>query len=406
METLQPVGAAELLDHVNGLLLRSRVEDQRVALRAVLATGLRSRTTTGTDLVRILTEFEGGLTRDLNRQQRIHLNATLEQLDQLRSQPEVVREGNRRHRQWQVAQHGIAGDPRLGSDVATGMAGTVTASTQRPRGATVRYRDGLGTDSGNHSFGDGAATNGTPGTDTRSAFAAAGPRMYEGVAFAPATQPSFRQQAVQTGRLWWKKTENGAVRDGDKPLMVPGPNGLEPGVRVSYAFDPHQLGQRRRQDLPLYPSVQPNQPGNFLQVQAVLPASVAERLREAIRQDPAAARDFAEQALRVNCGVDERTWTGADGVPPMRPPWDGVPRSEPIHLVSTDLNGATQVEELFFETQSADHDPGLAAQVQAYTSQGHSGQVRRAADNGARPPGTATTLGRAARGQDQRNHEA
>ncbi|MFF0267784.1 hypothetical protein [Kribbella sp. NPDC004536] len=383
-----PLTRAELVAFVRTRAQRAETGDRRVALRAVLSELRRPdyARLPGQQAIDLLVQNQWKLEAQKTPRQLIALNEAVTQLMELPDSPASVRAYIAANAPLQADGRAEssqpAADPRsesaraLADEVSRSAAGSVVVHTSQVRGTTVRYRSGSvqAPRSGLYNFGDGIAQ---PASETsrevRDAWRAAGRGMYEGVAFVPATEQLYRTEQYVARRRVFGQDELGTrnVRDGTRPMMVDGPQGSEPGVHFGYAFDPNQRGGRPGEELPMYGDTASPRRGNMLMVQAVLPGSVADRLHEAIEQDPTLARVVAERLVLRNGGLDPAAWEGRGDERPMRPPWAHVPASEPIHLVTQGSTGAPVIRTLH-QSESIER---LADQVEQFTG---SGQARQA----------------------------
>jgi len=170
--------------------------------------------------------------------------------------------------------------------------------------------------------------------------------MYEGVAFVPVmTDVTEPQSTVVKGGLFRRdKTVTTNVPRDPIPVMIKGPNGEEPAVRVGYAFDPHGHSISRA-DLPDHRDYS-NRGGTSLTLEMVLPESVANDLKGAIVARPEFARTFAERFVLKRGGLDPASWSGEGKAVALKPPWSKVPPEQRIDLVTATGDGPLQVRPL------------------------------------------------------------
>ncbi|WP_148256798.1 hypothetical protein [Kribbella flavida] len=386
----EPLSRDELVGFVRARLERTRDQDSRAVLLAVGQhlrrpdyAGLSGRAT-----VDLLASNRWKLEHNLSPGQLRALSEVVNQLDSVVDDPDRARRfveaGAARAAQGrptaatpQPARDGARAD--LVDRVTGSAAGSVVVHTSQSPGTPLRYRSGPAKSelSGFQNFGDGVDNpSSRPSKELQDAWAEAGPTMYEGVAFVPATEPAYRSEEYVTKRRLFGPAETATrqVQDGRRAKMVDGPRGPEPGVRFGYAFDPHQHGGSPN-GLPGYRDPASGRHGNLLAVEAVLPASVAASLQTAIERDPAYARTVVEQLVLRNGGLDPAAWAG--NVPsglPMQPPYREVPVTKPLHLVTRGEGGKVAVRPLQ-QTAGRSNGKDFGEFVQKFTATG-AGQGR------------------------------
>lgn len=136
-------------------------------------------------------------------------------------------------------------------------------------------------------------------------------------------------EIIKTKGLFRSKTEpvERQVPQGEEPNMIinSATGKQEPAVKVAYQFDSNSDPNYKG---PKY-STQSGRPGNMLFVEATLPKSIAEKLRQEILRDPEVARKFAK-TLALNNGIKGESWNRV-----VCPPYDQLPRD--WNLVVADL---------------------------------------------------------------------
>jgi len=153
-----------------------------------------------------------------------------------------------------------------------------------------------------------------------------------------ATRYKTITKTVETGGRFLKKTEQREeqVPDGEVPTMVINPvtGQKELGVKVAYQFNG---GPRKdmasdrtvaQYEGPAY-TTESGRPGNRLSVEATLPKSVADKLKQSVARNPEIAREFAK-TLVMNNGVTEQVWGRG-----MSPPYDQIPDGWEMTIVDT-----------------------------------------------------------------------
>jgi hypothetical protein len=169
-------------------------------------------------------------------------------------------------------------------------------------------------------------------------------------------------------------------------VTVDGPAGPEPGVNFTYTFG----ATGTRNGLPAYelPSGSPRG-GNSVTASAVLPKSIADQLQAAVRADPAMVRAVAERLVLENGGLDPAAWDGTAPTVdrPMRPPYEQMPATEPIHLVTDGPDGKLVSEKLTLKPSERTDLPALVA---TFTGPGRRGTTPSADVTAARPQSTTS----------------
>lgn len=142
--------------------------------------------------------------------------------------------------------------------------------------------------------------------------------LYKTITETITTKGLFRSKSEQVERK---------VAAGEEPNMIINPvtGKQEPAVKVAYQFDSNSDPNYKG---PKY-GTQSGRPGNMLFVEATLPKSIAEKLRQEILRDPDVARKFAK-TLVLNNGITGESWNRA-----VRPPYDQLPHD--WNLVIADL---------------------------------------------------------------------
>lgn len=128
----------------------------------------------------------------------------------------------------------------------------------------------------------------------------------------------------------------------------------EPGVAFRYSFS-SQIDRGYGPDLPVY-ATHGGRPGNLLDVEVILPESVAATLEQSIRDDPTMVRELIHQLVAQEGAVSEAVWNGthrgkySDGrdrvVAAMRPPYDKLPKDWKIGLYGDEMMSGTRHETL------------------------------------------------------------
>ncbi|HPR09386.1 MAG TPA: hypothetical protein PLT04_02315 [Candidatus Saccharibacteria bacterium] len=164
----------------------------------------------------------------------------------------------------------------------------------------------------------------------------------EAFLFEPDTTTRYKTvtKTIETGGRFKKKTEQvqEQVPDGEVPTMVMNlvTGQQEPGVKVAYQFN----GNNRRDGAqtayyegPEY-TTESGRGGNQLWIEATLPKSVADRLKQEVTSNPEVAHEFAK-TLALNNGITEQAWNNG-----VQPPFDKVPSDWTMAVV--DLQKDTQ----------------------------------------------------------------
>lgn len=222
-------------------------------------------------------------------------------------------------------------------EVAQAAKGATRIHTDRPNGVTLKSisgdyvpRDGFA------SFGDGLPQENRHGHGTMVEYGGSA----EAMLFAPDTTTRYKTitKTVETGGRFMKKTQQveEQVPDGEIPTMVvnPATGQQEPGIKVAYQFNGNsrkENGQTAFYEGPAYVT-ESGRAGNQLFVEATLPKSVADKLKQGVSNNPEIAREFAK-TLALNNGITEQVWKRA-----VRPPYDQVPDGWEMTVADLQLN--------------------------------------------------------------------
>jgi hypothetical protein len=221
--------------------------------------------------------------------------------------------------------------------------------TDIPKGVQLKSAEGdYRPIDGFNSFGDGLSQNNQHHSKKLTYSGSA-----EAFMFAPDTTTRYKTvtKTIETGGLFKKKTEqiDEQVPDGEMLTMVlnPATGQQEPGVKVAYQFNGNQRRENNQTmfyEGPEY-KTESGRGGNQLFVEATLPKSVAEKLRQAASRDPEIAREFAE-VLTLNNGISEQVWNSG-----VRPPFDQIP--DGWEMTITELEKDTRSGDARYEVKSA-----------------------------------------------------
>ena len=222
-------------------------------------------------------------------------------------------------------------------EVAQAAKGTTRIHTDRPNGVKLKSNSGdYVPRDGFASFGDGLPQENRHGHGTMLEYGGSA----EAFLFTPDTTTRYKTvtKTVETGGRFRKKTEQveEQVADGEVSTMVvnSATGQQEPGVKVAYQFNGNsrkESGQTVFYEGPAY-TTESGRAGNQLFIEATLPQSVAEKLRQGIVNNPELAREFA-RTLALNNGVTEEVWTNS-----VRPPYDQTPQGWKMTLADLRLN--------------------------------------------------------------------
>lgn len=162
----------------------------------------------------------------------------------------------------------------------------------------------------------------------------------EAFLFEPDTTTRYKTvtKTIETGGRFKKKTKQvqEQVPDGEVPTMVmnPATGQQEPGVKVAYQFN----GNNRRDGAqtayykgPKY-TTESGRSGNQLWIEATLPKSIADRLKQEVTSNPEVAHEFAK-TLALNNGITEQAWNNG-----VQPPFDKVPSDWTMAVVNLQKN--------------------------------------------------------------------
>jgi len=208
-------------------------------------------------------------------------------------------------------------------EVAQAAKGATRIYTDRPNGVKLKSNSGdYVPRDGFTSFGDGLPQD---SLHVREKLEYGG--SAEAFLFEPDTTTRYKTvtRTVETGGRFMKKTEQieEQVRDGEVPTMVvnPATGQQELGIKVAYQFNGNQRsenGQTVYYEGPVY-KTESGRGGNQLFVEATLPKSLADKLRQGIAGNPEVAREFAK-TLALNNGITIQAWNNG-----VRPPYDQLP---------------------------------------------------------------------------------
>lgn len=174
----------------------------------------------------------------------------------------------------------------------------------------------------------------------------------EVVAFTPATRITYvYETSIEAGGLLRRpKQVQREVRGPDEQIMVTNPitGEQEPAVKFEYQFNPRTdwIGgsskDTEKLGIPAYRETAGPRNGNFLHVQALLPASLAQELQTALQGDPATGiepdplivRDIVKEVTIKHGGVSPELWEkGHPNVKhPVSPPYEQLPENWKIHI--------------------------------------------------------------------------
>ncbi len=222
-------------------------------------------------------------------------------------------------------------------EVAQAAKGATRIHTDRPNGVTLKSNSGdYVPRDGFASFGDGLSQENRHGHGTMLEYGGSA----EAMLFAPDTTTRYKTvtKTVETGGRFMKKTQQveEQVPDGEIPTMVvnPATGQQEPGIKVAYQFNGNsrkENGQTAYYEGPAYVT-ESGRAGNQLFVEATLPKSVADKLKQGVAGNPEIAREFAK-TLALNNGITEQVWNRA-----VRPPYDQVPDGWEMTVADLQLN--------------------------------------------------------------------
>lgn len=222
-------------------------------------------------------------------------------------------------------------------EIAQAAKGATRIHTDRPNGVTLKSNSGdYVPRDGFASFGDGLPQENRHGHGTMLEYGGSA----EAMLFAPDTTTRYKTvtKTVETGGRFMKKTQQveEQVPDGEIPTMVvnPATGQQEPGVKVAYQFNGNnrkENGQTAFYEGPAYVT-ESGRGGNQLFVEATLPKSVADKLKQSVADNPEIAREFAK-TLVMNNGVTEQVWNKV-----VRPPYDQVPNGWEMTVADLQLN--------------------------------------------------------------------
>ncbi len=222
-------------------------------------------------------------------------------------------------------------------EVAQAAKGATRIHTDRPNGVTLKSNSGdYVPRDGFASFGDGLPQENRHGHGTMLEYGGSA----EAMLFAPDTTTRYKtvMKTVETGGRFMKKTQQveEQVPDGEIPTMVvnPATGQQEPGVKVAYQFNGNnrkENGQTAFYEGPAYVT-ESGRSGNQLFVEATLPKSVADKLKQSVAGNPETAREFAK-TLAMNNGITEQVWNKV-----VRPPYDQVPDGWEMTVADLQLN--------------------------------------------------------------------
>ena len=228
----------------------------------------------------------------------------------------------------EVAQ-AAKGATRIYTDIPKDIMLKSNSGDYRPIDGFNSFGDGLSQDSNNPHRGNKLEYDGSA----------------EAFIFEPDTTTRYKTvtKTVETGGRFIKKTEQveEQVPDGEVPTMVvnPATGQQEPGVKVAYQFNGGERKNRIADTVvahyegPLYETGS-GRPGNQLFVEATLPKSVADKLKQEVARNPVVAREFAK-TLVLNNGITEQAWSNG-----VRPPYDKIP--DGWEMTVADLQKDTQ----------------------------------------------------------------
>lgn len=265
-----------------------------------------------------------------------------------RMQEEAARQSDRTEQTPDDARRKVAealGDSNeverqaLLGEVAKAAKGTTRIHTDIPNDVMLKSNSGeYRPRSGFGSFGDGLPRDNRYGRGVMLEYGGSA----EAMLFAPDTTTRYKTvtKTVEADGRFRKKSEQVTkqVPDGEVPTMVVNPitGQQEPGVKVAYQFNGNQRkedGRTARYEGPAY-ITESGREGNQLFIEATLPRSVADKLRQGIVSSPEIARQFAK-TLALNNGITEQVWNRI-----IRPPYDQI--SDGWEMTAADLQKDTQ----------------------------------------------------------------
>lgn len=222
------------------------------------------------------------------------------------------------------------------SEVAQAAKGATRIYTDIPKGIMLKSNSGdFRPIDGFNSFGDGLPQE---SRHVREKLEYGG--SAEAFLFEPDTTTRYKTvtKTIETGGRFKKKTKQvqEQVPDGEVPTMVmnPATGQQEPGVKVAYQFN----GNNRRDGAqtayykgPKY-TTESGRSGNQLWIEATLPKSIADRLKQEVTSNPEVAHEFAK-TLALNNGITEQAWNNG-----VQPPFDKVPSDWTMAVVNLQKN--------------------------------------------------------------------
>lgn len=255
-----------------------------------------------------------------------------------RSQPTVTVDDARQEVAESFGDTGEDERQALINEVIQAAKGATRIHTDIPKGLMLKSSSGdyLPVD-GFNSFGDGL-----PQSNRHHAEKLEYAGSAEAFLFEPDTTTRYKTvtKNTETGGRFVKKTKQVAqqIPDGEIQTMVvnPATGQQEPGIKVAYQFN----GSSRRGNgqTAFYEGLaymtESNRSGNQLFVEATLPKSVADKLRQGVVDNPVLARVFAK-TLALNNGITEQAWRNG-----VRPPYDQTPKD--WEMTIADLQRNTQ----------------------------------------------------------------
>lgn len=139
-------------------------------------------------------------------------------------------------------------------------------------------------------------------------------------------------------------------REVDPPEMInPETGNSEPSVIFRYSFNSQAAGYDRG-TMPPYMTGS-NRAGNVLEVKTLLPASIADRLRTAIENNPQVVRSVVADLVIEEGGVDlDDFYYGRENDPKMEPPYDDLPKDWTIAIFGN--HPAQEAKDGTFQTVS------------------------------------------------------
>lgn len=366
--------STELISYVSAHMSGNSDQDERLALSRVLGrlSANRDMALSGPALDKWLTGQSWMMSHNMSEAQQKVLTNVIGQLGEASSRPAMVR-GYLQGKQNLSASRPT---PRSGEPIATPLPdqgpslleqvskaaeGSVVIDTSTTGGMELTYSFGRGPSYGGfRTFGDGVSEAGgklpphLAGTPSnRRAFRnSQGADVYpvEVWSCEPIIETVYGPGQQDEGWRGWlgRETKSKQVKVDERDVTTRGPDGqMEPAVQFGYAYNQRLAGDGQdRMNLPKYPDMDTDRPGNLLIVQAVLPKSVADKLAEEIARNPLVARQLAEKLVLERGGVSPVAWAegAGDYGQRMKPPYEGLPDNHEIYRLNKGHDGEMYAE--------------------------------------------------------------